>query len=416
MKNITAIVFFSFVFLVMILSFSFSIVHSATPIATLVFKYVHITNITLYTFKVEQGVPFSIPAIFTIENATYPVGIYLVVDNYIWSPKPIIDNSPFVDVLFVINLSLTPANYTYYFIVTDANNYSAISPSATFTVVPHLQATMNISGSKLFETGQNVTAQLDIRYGIPPYHVDWFINGTPQNINTTKLNIKLTKQGTLNLTAVVYDAGSAVDVVTKILKVNSGIDMNIGNIPQSVDLGVPIYPNVSIYGGIPPYTVNYYVNGKKVGLPIVFNQTGVANLTIVAKDSYNGSYIKSYQINVVLPPTVFITYTMSSSLIFKDNCFYLQARPDNGIPPYHVYWFLNGAYIGSGMTTKACTLKFGTNNLTAVVYDADNVSGYHIVLINVGVNAVLIAIIVAIIAIVALIFYFANRARITYGY
>ncbi|WP_221290193.1 thermopsin family protease [Stygiolobus caldivivus] len=187
----------------------------------------------------------------------------------------------------------SPGTYNLTLKVVDSVGY-AVEKSVTVEVYKDPSLTVSTNQTV---TDQGVPIGLNITgyYGVPPYTVKVYVNGTLENASVTQTGVRVP----LDLAPGVYSvevkltdsAGYQVDK-TVILRFNQDPTLAVNEVAQGSFFVTATSVTISggAYQGTPPYTYTVYVNGNKyyngndlsLSVPL---SLGKNNITVVVKDS-----------------------------------------------------------------------------------------------------------------------------------
>jgi len=250
------------------------------------------------------------------------------------------------------------------------------------------------------EVGLGLKFNYTVEYGTPPYKALVLINGTPFNGSV------FTSPGVYKVEVIVLDAYNKSVSLTSYVKVYPRLSVNV-SLPNPVDEGVDFKVLVLPKGGVPPYSIQVFVNGRPAGHSLVFDAPGSYNVTVVVKDSLGVKQSVTELIKVVQKPELKVMYSTSSGFFMENSSVALTAIVTGGVNP-EVMVYLNGVKVSSlaPNSTFFTQLNPGLNNVTVIVVDKYNQTSEFTVLIKTSYNylhiSAVIGVPIAAIAIVAI--------------
>jgi thermopsin len=158
--------------------------------------------------------------------------------------------------------------------------------------------------------------------------------------------------------------------------------------------------NVSVTGGVQPYSLTLNVNGPdyKRSFALSYSngpygygsidvnlgnnlQPGTYFAQLKVTDSQGSSVTENFTFTVVPPPSVFLT--SNSSVYVSGSPVEFTANVTGGAPPISLIWLVDGRYVGSGQTLIHTFSAPGVYNVTVIAMDSWGVKAIKSVLINV---------------------------------
>ncbi len=168
--------------------------------------------------------------------------------------------------------------------------YLKVNPDPTLLV--------SINASNI-DYGESISASVNGYNGTPPYYVRAFLDGSPINISQPISP----GAGQHNLTIILTDSvGYSVERMVELI-VNPDPTVNASIIPISnfVLDDYAVKGAATVMGGIPPYKMEWLVNGRVIGTgsEVIANLTdmGINNLTLIVEDSTGYRLTRSFLID-----------------------------------------------------------------------------------------------------------------------
>ena len=237
---------------------------------------------------------------------------------------------------------------------------------------------VDVHVANISEVGLSPEVNYTVAGGTPPYRVLVLVNGT--HVDT------FTSPGVYRVSVVVTDAYNETAAFVSYVKVYPRLSVSL-SVPSPVDEGVPVKPNVTVTGGVPPYREVMLVNGTPAEHVLKFPSPGVYNVSVAVTDSLGVRYTASYLVAVVSKPKVSVVPTTSSTFFVNNASVTLSVSVMGGVDP-KVVVFLNGvkAAVLAPNSTFQASLPPGLNNVTVVAVDAFNQTSSYTTLVATSYN------------------------------
>jgi len=268
--------------------------------------------------------------------------------------------------------------YTVYCNVTDSTSSVAVSNIANVTVTvpsvairPWRRGGMDLGVTAYFlSTASNGTA---------PYLYQWFLNGTAvPGASAANWNFTPGSVGTYDVYVNVTDSVNfSVLSNTVVLSVRSAPSISISPTSAALDAGHSLLFTATISGGLPPYTVQWWIGGVLVrqgdisSLSYTFNSVGFYQVYAVVTDGYLSQAtsniasvtVTSLGLSVIISP-ISVTFVSSQSQLFSSS---ISGDPG----PYAYQWYLNGIAVpgATGSTWNSTWTSYGSYTVYLNVTD-----------------------------------------------
>jgi len=264
--------------------------------------------------------------------------------------------------------------YLIYVKTTDAVGITAQSNTAQLTVSPPPVVGVTISQSGfLIEVGQSVFFNSSVTGGNPPYSYQWYLNGTAvAGANNPKWTFIPSSAGTYNVYLNVTDALGTVGVSNlATLIVSPSPTVLVTPASVALDIGEPWTFTASTFGGFPPFSYQWYIDGSPV-----INATGdtwtytpfvLADRTVyvTATDSL-GIECMSNTVTVTVSNAMNPLVSPLSAIIDAGQSQMLAATVSGGTPPYSYQWYQwlpSGAVPFAGATDDTFTFMASLSSI-----------------------------------------------------
>jgi len=213
--------------------------------------------------------------------------------------------------------------------------------SGTFTYEDLLSVALNPSGTIAVDYGQTVLFTATAADGKPPYTYQWYFkypNGTEIEVtaaynSTTWTSYPLLVTGNHKVTAKVTDNLGAVANASATIQLRI-LTLTITPQTASVNAGGDITFNATIFGGIPPYKVQWLRNGleemafRNMTLVMInFPSAGIDTIMVNVTDTSHAGAQKFVQVNVYATPTTFVNVVSATGT----GTFYSNATGVGGV-------------------------------------------------------------------------------------
>ena len=322
----------------------------------------YLTSVTLYSATTEVGRSFTIYVSFVVANATLPIKLYLVINNYVVG-YPITVYSDNVSATFYVvyngtmDTVLHVGSNFYYVIIIDSSGSVVYTPRGTIYVNPGLSASLMAVGPYVFEAGEDVTFRANVSGGVPPYVAFWYVNGVALPVHNLTATVRLYAPGPYTVRVVVYDSlGASASANTSFIAL-PGVSLR-ASAPPRAEAGIPWTYSVNVSGGTPPYAIYVLVNGTRYPYngSLTFGSPGPYNVTFVARDAVGSTAYYPEVVYVSPPPSLTMSLLPASggSFLLQDPCRLAVASPSGGVPPYSVTWYVNGRPVATGLRAEVC--------------------------------------------------------------
>ncbi|GEM_PF-5104604 len=217
------------------------------------------------------------------------------------------------------------------------------------------------------------TFTAEVTGGLPPYTYQWFVNGTPQDVDSPYFNFRTETLGFYQIWCNVTDAeGATVKSNVANCTVSAlSLEVTVSPAVVSINLGECQTVTASVVGGTPPIQYQWYKNGTTpIGtnsskLQINATEWGVGvwtlhcnvtdSLNIENKSNVVNVYISLGVLNVSISPSG----TIKSCRGLKTD---FTSTVSGGIPPYTYQWLVNNQ-------PKATTSSFTLLHTEAQTYN-----------------------------------------------
>lgn len=322
----------------------------------------YLKSVTLYTATTEVGRSFVIRASFVVANATLPIKVYLVINNYIVG-YPVTVYSDNVSATFYVVYNgtmysiLHAGSNFYYLVVVDSSGSAVFTPDGTIYVYPRLSVSLSATGSYVFEAGEDVTFRANATGGDPPYVAFWYVNGALLPAHNLAATVRLYAPGPYTVKVVVYDSLGASASANISFIALPGVSLRV-SAPPRAEAGIPWTYSVNATGGTPPYTIYVLVNGTRYPYngSVVFPRPGAYNVTFVARDAVGSAAYYSEVVYASPPPSLAVTLLPApgGSFLLQEPCRLAVASPSGGVPPYSVTWYVDGRPVATGLRALVC--------------------------------------------------------------
>ncbi|QIW23808.1 thermopsin [Sulfolobus sp. S-194] len=348
-------------------------------------------NVVNYTKATDQNFPYIFA--INVSGGVLPYKLNVTVSNSSGS-----ELSGYTYVLFpsvstyYLPLSpLSPGNYSVKIKLTDFNGNSKFY-EFRLTINPPLRVKiLNVTDYTDLELPYfNFTSI--INGGTKPYNITITISNntgilseTYKIINNTSIehyvvDMKGYSIGEYTIQIKVIDYAGSVNISKYDFIINPNPYISALSYLNKTDKGLADVIKAIGEGGSGNLTYYWYVNNSLVSNGIgdeFFNFTpsniGEYNITVMIKDSLGISSAKSVIIKVNPDPGAELS--VPKTTIDSGAEFIVNATVSQGTPPYYIYWYVNGSYVGNGSVKELDLNNIGNYVITVIVRDS---AGYII--------------------------------------
>lgn len=260
--------------------------------------------------------------------------------------------------------------------VTDAAGVTVSSSPLQISVEDF---SLSLVAASAVEQGLALAISATVSGGASPYAFAWYVNGVLQSgISGTNFLWTAGSSGNYSISATATDAHGVTGTHSFRVEVYSAVSVTLSGGRASIDAGQPLNFQATVSGGLGPYAYVWTLNGTTIpgatsaSYGFTPKSPGTYSLEVRVSDSLGGTTnATKFTVSVTADPSVLLSASATSVTV--GTAVSLTAKPQGGLAPYTVEWFLNGTQISgaAGTTLPYTPLGSGTYSFQAVVVDAN---------------------------------------------
>jgi PKD repeat protein len=304
-------------------------------------------------------------------------------DTYVWMGLPVGCSSQ-----NSAQISCIPSASSTYVIkvkVTDSNDFSVTSGSLSFTVYSIPTVSAPTATPATIDIGRSATFSVVGASGSGGFTYVW--SGLPTGCmsnDSASITCAPSLPGSYNISVKVTDSNHySVDSATLSFTVHILPTVTLASNVKTIDVGTGIVLNLSILGGVGPFTASWTLNGSAWSLPTgtfgyTFYPTGAGTYTfsVMVTDSLGGNSTSATPVTVTVNARLQVAVVVNPTNILLGSTALFNGSVSGGTTPLSYQWYVNGALYptASGIQLSYIPAAAGTYTVTLTVSDG---AGQH---------------------------------------